>query len=160
LVVAAVGVLGLALYYAARDYRVYTVRTGSMQPTIPIGSAVVVRRGSVRIGQVITFHVPNGSGLETHRLIAIRPDGNFVTKGDGNPTPDVSELAPKAVLGHVVAAPRRVGAWMDFLLHSWQGFVFDTLALCSVAVLLSGGERGGRHRRGGRTGRATPAYSD
>ena len=43
----------LALYLTgAVPYRVYVVHTGSMSPTIPSRSAVVVREGSYHVGQV------------------------------------------------------------------------------------------------------------
>ena len=94
-------------------YQVYVVHTGSMSPTIPSKSAVVVKKGAYHVGQVITFDGVNG--LETHRLIARKSDGTLVTKGDANRTPDPGTLRPSQVVGGVVAAPRMLGYWLVYL---------------------------------------------
>jgi signal peptidase len=97
----------------ALPYRVYVVHTGSMSPTIPSTSAVVVRVGEYHVGQVVSFETPDG--VVTHRLKAIRSDGVITTKGDANATADPYELTTKAIVGQVVASPRMVGYWLVFL---------------------------------------------
>ena len=37
-------------------YQMYIVHTGSMSPTIPSRSAVIVKKGAYSLGQVIAFH--------------------------------------------------------------------------------------------------------
>ena len=77
-------------------YRVYTVLSGSMTPTIPVGAQVVVLKvdaSEIRVGDIITFDRPSNPGvLITHRVIAVEPDGQggsqWVTKGDANSIPD------------------------------------------------------------------------
>jgi signal peptidase len=77
-------------------YRVYTVLSGSMQPTIPIGAQVVVLKVNaldIRVGDIITFDRPSNPGvLVTHRVIQVEPDGRggtqWITKGDHNSVPD------------------------------------------------------------------------
>ena len=77
-----------------------TVLTGSMRPTIPPGSTIVVKpiedlteTRNIGLGDVITF-MPEADNpmLVTHRVIAVHleSDGNysFSTKGDNNPSPD------------------------------------------------------------------------
>jgi signal peptidase len=94
-VLAAALVLVLDVAPRFLPYRAYTVLGGSMAPTIPRGSEVVlrpVRADRLRIGDVITFRKPGGTGtLVTHRIVRIeRSDGRrvFVTKGDANGLPD------------------------------------------------------------------------
>ena len=78
------------------SYRVYTVLSGSMEPTIPVGAQVVVVKvdaAQIRVGDIITFDRPNNPGvLITHRVIAVEPDGKggsqWITKGDHNSIPD------------------------------------------------------------------------
>ena len=67
-------------------YRIFVVHTGSMTPTIPSRSAVIVREGSYHVGQVISFESPNG--IVTHRLVARNAQGLLTTKGDANRTAD------------------------------------------------------------------------
>ncbi len=77
-------------------YRVYTVLSGSMEPTIPVGAQVVVLKVSadeIRVGDIITFDRPSNPGvLVTHRVITVEPDGKggtqWITKGDHNSVPD------------------------------------------------------------------------
>lgn len=90
-----------------------TVLTGSMTPTIPIGSQVVVERvhtnadlTKIQPGQIITFLPQPDSGLTvTHRIVAktTDPDGTIRvrTKGDANNAEDPWELTSKQVRGKV-----------------------------------------------------------
>jgi signal peptidase len=76
-------------------YKALVVYSGSMEPTIPVGSVVIltpVQAGDVKVNDVITFQRPdNRAELVTHRVIAIEtgPQGKaFVTKGDANNSAD------------------------------------------------------------------------
>ncbi|MHB1491705.1 MAG: signal peptidase I [Cellulomonas sp.] len=109
-VLLALGVV-IALIYTL-PYKVYVVHTGSMSPTIPSRSAVVVNAGHYRVGQVATF-THNGE-LITHRLVARNADGTLSTKGDGNSSNDPWTIAPASVIGGVVTAPRMVGWWIVY----------------------------------------------
>ena len=77
-------------------YRVITVLSGSMRPTMPPGSLVVSAPEpvtSLRVGQVITFQAPTEQHqVVTHRVIQIIRQGDVTkirTKGDANASPDV-----------------------------------------------------------------------
>ncbi len=113
----AVGLLLAALLVVlgshALPYRVYVIHTGSMSPTIPSTSAVLVHVGEYRVGQVVSFETANG--VVTHRLIAVESGGAIVTQGDANPTPDPYRLTTRSIVGGVVAAPRTVGYWLVFM---------------------------------------------
>lgn len=71
-----------------------TVPTGSMEPTIPKGSAILVERQAVadiQVGDVIVFAAPETGTMTVHRVIEVgETDGarTFTTKGDNNPGPD------------------------------------------------------------------------
>ncbi len=97
IVIVLVGLVFLALVVGPMllPYRLFTVATGSMAPTLPVGSVIVLRpvdSSAVKIGDIITFHRPdNPAILVTHRVMAIEDQGGqpvFVTKGDANGTPD------------------------------------------------------------------------
>jgi signal peptidase I len=58
--------IGLALVAALMilhdDVRYYRITSGSMQPTLSIGSRVAVEAGvSVRVGEIVAFHPPAGA---------------------------------------------------------------------------------------------------
>lgn len=86
-------------------YSIYSVETGSMVPTLPIGCYIVTRvpddPSGLPIGTVITFHTTLGSTY-THRIIEVLNEGGvkYRTKGD-NPqnSPDLELVTPDRVLG-------------------------------------------------------------
>jgi signal peptidase I len=106
------------------------VYTPSMYPTIPPGSMIFVEhKSSYHVGEVIEFHA-NGL-VWAHRLIAIKPNGDLVTKGD-NPAsrPDVfvPPLRMNDIIGKVVYAPKFLGFPQLFVHHpayAWRWFVFE-----------------------------------
>jgi signal peptidase I len=94
------------------------VTTASMYPTIPPGSEIFVSHEQhYHAGQVIEFRA-NGL-VWAHRLIEIKSDGEFVTKGD-NPlnSPDVfvPPLTQADVIGTVTHAPKWLG-FPELILH-------------------------------------------
>jgi signal peptidase len=72
-------------------YRVVTVLSGSMQPSMPIGSMIVdtpMPRTAVRPGQVITYQTPLADHrVVSHRVVRVTQNGDHpivTTKGDAN----------------------------------------------------------------------------
>ena len=72
-------------------YRTFTVLSGSMEPTIPVGSLIVDRpvdASELAAGDVVTFHPPgHGDKLVSHRVVRVEETdkGRFlVTRGDAN----------------------------------------------------------------------------
>jgi signal peptidase I len=85
-----------------------TVLTGSMEPTIPAGSVVLVEPrepAEVEIGDVITFQPAPNATFVTHRVVDARFDASgrrvLTTRGDANPTPDREPVAEDGVAGVV-----------------------------------------------------------
>jgi len=103
----------VVLATGAIPYKVYVIHTGSMTPTIPPGSAVIVHEGHYQIGQVVTF-TENGLTV-THRLVSINAQGLTTTKGDANATVDPWHVPKSQIVGGVVAAPRYLGYWITYL---------------------------------------------
>jgi len=108
--------VAVALGFAVRGiltHQFYAVATGSMSPTIPTKSLVVVDPGHYQLGEPITF--THKGALITHRYVGVNADGTLVTKGDANRTPDPFEVRPADVLGGVVASPAQLGYWLVYL---------------------------------------------
>lgn len=90
-----------------------SVLSGSMEPTIPTGSMVVVAPiegeedlAALSTGDVITFMPrPDDPTLVTHRVISqgVRTDGStvFTTQGDANGAPDRAPVEAQQVRGVV-----------------------------------------------------------
>ena len=75
----------------ALGYRTFAVLSGSMEPAISGGDAVVdesIPPGAARVGDVVTFKDPSREGqLVTHRVRSVRRRGEtvaLITKGDAN----------------------------------------------------------------------------
>ena len=76
-------------------YRTETVLSGSMKPYFSPGDIVVVTPEAtrdVRVGQVISYHIPVGDHhVQSHRVIKVVRGGDHPlvrTKGDANAAPD------------------------------------------------------------------------
>lgn len=76
----------------------YGIVSGSMEPTIPVGSLAFVDIGdrSPEVRDVVAFRA--GDQVVTHRVIDVSLDG-YVTKGDANETRDPNVLQGSQVLG-------------------------------------------------------------
>jgi signal peptidase I len=130
-------------------YRVATVLSGSMSPTMDAGSMVFSTpesASSVAVGQVITFKLPTDDHrVETHRVIEVvkgGPEPVVRTKGDANPAPDPWQAkldgstslwrarfaVPK--LGYLVQALR--GPWFRAILTLLAPALF--LSVCLAAI--------------------------
>jgi signal peptidase I len=92
---ALVGLFGVAVTATAAraDIRPLVVRSGSMAPTVPAGSMVLVQRVSaeaLRPGDVVAVDRPDGARV-MHRIVAIYRSGPMpalTLKGDANDDPD------------------------------------------------------------------------
>jgi len=144
--------LALALAgFVAREtgnlpYRLYVVHTGSMIPTIPPESAVVVREGDYHVGQVISFE--EHGEVVSHRLLAVHPDGTITTKGDGNRTADPWHLPTGNIIGGVVAAPPRLGFLLTYLRLPVGAASILLALLCLWQIWGLAGELSGERPRG------------
>lgn len=81
-----------------------TVLSGSMEPTVPTGSQVVVEplegeddAAGLSTGDVVTFMPhPDDPTLVTHRIVGVAVDGgghrSFTTRGDSNAVPDADPV--------------------------------------------------------------------
>jgi len=86
----------------------YTILSGSMSPRIQPGDVVVaspVATDDVRRGMVVTFRNPaqpdphRPKAVLTHRVAAVRPDGQLITRGDANQSDDSTPVPADDVLG-------------------------------------------------------------
>ncbi|WP_345346859.1 signal peptidase I [Rhodococcus olei] len=87
----------------------YTVLTGSMRPTYPPGTLIVVKPQdptTLGVGDAITFQKESGNPeVVTHRIIESRQNSKgertFVTQGDANPSRDQNPVVMEQVRGKV-----------------------------------------------------------
>lgn len=109
LLVLALGAITIAVPAAVGGMPL-SVLTGSMRPTYPPGTLVVIKPAApeeIGVGDVITFQIESGKpAVATHRVIARSTDSGtgevrFTTQGDANNTPDAEPVQPVQVRGKV-----------------------------------------------------------
>ncbi|MFD4994232.1 signal peptidase I [Cellulosimicrobium cellulans] len=121
----------------------YTVLTGSMRPTYPPGTMVVVRPVElerVAPGDVVTYQLVSGRpGVVTHRVVAVGVGADdervLTTQGDANAAPDPEPVRPVQVRGTVVYAVPLLG-WVS---SAVSGDARRTVAVVAAAGLLGWG---------------------
>ncbi|MGI9609769.1 MAG: signal peptidase I [Acidimicrobiia bacterium] len=79
----------------APGWRSSVLTTDSMRPSIAAGDVVILKdHNGIGLGpsSVVLFEDPAGGSPITHRIVALRDDGSYVTKGDANARPDSSPV--------------------------------------------------------------------
>ena len=141
-VLVALVVLLALLLVGARLFglRVYTVLSGSMEPTYHTGSLIYVRKVdpyTIEEGQPITFMLDENT-VATHRVVGVVPDEDdptvirFRTKGDANEAEDGSLVHYKNVIGTPVFSIPYLGYVANYIQHPPGMYV----AISAGAVLL------------------------
>lgn len=106
-------------------FRVFAVRSGSMEPAIQTGSIVLVKQqASYALNDVITFLARSRVDLKesgatiTHRIVGRSIDTDteqvFITQGDANEEPDGALVTSNKVLGKTVLSIPYIGYVVNF----------------------------------------------
>lgn len=134
--IAFTALLGLCLTFVAirvLGYGSFIVTGGSMEPTIHLGSLVIVQPvdpHAVQIGDVITFQ--QYGQTTTHRVIAIGQSSTgltFKTKGDANTAADPEDKTFPGEVGVVRLATPGIGYAALYIQAYWR------LALTLISAL-------------------------
>lgn len=97
------------------DFRSFVVLTGSMEPSIPVGSMIYTQpKPSYEVGEVITF-IDKEKRTVTHRITAKQANDIYVTRGDANNKADNDTVLQDNVLGAVFFQLPEVGKYINFL---------------------------------------------
>ena len=116
----------------------YTVISGSMEPTYPVGSLLYVQKvdpTTLQEGDPVTYYMSGGQ-VVTHRVIEVVENPSvgvcYRTKGDANNIADSSLLKYTQVIGRPVMAIPWLGYVSWFIQHPPGTYV----AIAAVMVLL------------------------
>lgn len=91
---------------------VLKVITGSMEPSIYEGDYIFLEKTDadmLKKGDIIAFYSEDPAIYDmpnTHRIIDVRSDGTFVTKGDANEIKDSIPVKPERVIGKYTGRAR------------------------------------------------------
>lgn len=92
------------VFSLASGVKLYTVQTGSMAPTYPIGTILIVepvKFEDLNSGDTITFNISGGS-VVTHRIVSVDSEKKTIqTKGDNNNVTDSAPVSYDNVIGRV-----------------------------------------------------------
>lgn len=105
------GMTLLSTFNTKLTTNLFVVQSGSMQPTISVGSLVVVKKDdNYANGDIITFFgskvktIPP-QGLTTHRIVEVKKIAlgeEYVTRGDANNATDSSKVRKEQIVGKVI----------------------------------------------------------
>lgn len=121
---------------------VFTVLSGSMEPTYHVGSLIYVKDVdpfTLEEGDVITFLLDENT-VATHRIAGIVPDEEdpsvirFRTKGDANDTEDGSLVHYKNVVGTPVFTIPKLGYFADYIQHPPGMYI--AISVAAIVLLL------------------------
>jgi signal peptidase len=116
-------------------YEILVVRGGSMEPTISVGSLLLIDTSDrdPRAGDIVTFREPSGQ-VVTHRVVRQSRKG-IVTRGDANAANDLGRRSRDEVVGTARTWVPVMGYVVRFL---QQPVVFLALLLSTGGVLIWG----------------------
>lgn len=137
--VALVMLLAVAVLFAPHlGWQVDKVLSGSMSPTLGVGSAAVTRPAepqAIRLGDIITYRSPRNGELTTHRVVGIEESSPllFQTRGDANEDPDPYLVPAANIAGKVVFDVPLLGYAADFV-RTPLGFIL-MLGIPGMAII-------------------------
>lgn len=119
--------------------QIYTVISGSMEPTYHVGSLIYVKKvdpSTLKIKDPITFELSDKT-IATHRIIEIIKDEEtntykFRTKGDANEDVDANLVEPNKVLGKALFTVPYLGYLATYI----QSYPGNIVAICTAIALL------------------------
>ena len=120
----------------------YTVLTGSMEPSVPVGSVVyakAIEPSLLEAGDIVVFYDGRNDIPVTHRVVENQTeDSQIITKGDANDTNDITPIPYQNVIGKVVLHLPALGHLLA-LLGTLMGkaaalaFILGGFLLCEVS---------------------------
>jgi len=123
-------------------FSVFRVLTGSMEPEIPEGALLLVRKtdtDTIQIGDVISFFSPDPTlegAVNTHRVVDIQTENGekiFYTKGDANVLEDTYPVRADMVVGKAVHVSTGLGKAVAVLANP---LVFGSVILLPLLAIL------------------------
>lgn len=117
---------------------VYTVLSGSMEPTYHTGSVIYVKpceAEEVQVGDPITFVLNEDLVVATHRVVDKDDvEGKFYTKGDANAAADGAPVLYENLIGKPVFSVPYLGYVADYVQNPPGTYV--AVVVCCVLLML------------------------
>ncbi len=128
------GLFLAAHFTGSLPFQVYIVSSGSMSPTIPTGSLVlVVPQRVYRVGDIVSFRPSdNAKSTTTHRIVG-SSEGFFKVAGDANNQPDPGLVPNSAVVGSVRWTLPAVG-YLSAWAKTPRGFILFIIVPATIII--------------------------
>lgn len=127
---------------ALLGYEIYNVTSGSMEPTLPVGSVIYVKPvepETVQSGDIIAYYVD--AVVVTHRVVENRfVEGEFVTKGDANEMEDFTNTHYRDLIGVVMYHFPFLGDYLMIYSNPITKIYLMVLAFCGVMFNILAGQ--------------------
>ncbi|SFQ07002.1 signal peptidase, endoplasmic reticulum-type [Lachnospiraceae bacterium XBB1006] len=119
------------------NFEIFTVLSGSMEPTYHVGSVVYINKNvkadAIKVKDPIAFHLENGE-IATHRVVKVdKENQQFVTKGDANNAEDIKPIPFKQLIGKAVFTIPLIG-YISANIRTTKGIIACTI--CVIIVIL------------------------
>lgn len=131
---------------------IYAVISGSMEPAIPTGSLVLVKAvedSTVEVDDVIAYYSDSDNGaIITHRVVDNQViSGQFITKGDANPSNDPTPVDYDRYIGKVIFSVKYLGYIASFLDQTAGKIAVVSVVLIAVLLNLLGDTLNGKKKQ-------------
>lgn len=129
---------GMFLFLHLRGMEPFVIVSGSMEPSIPTGSMVVVDtnlKGTEKEGDAVAYKLQDGP-VVVHRLAEITEDGSYLMKGDANNASDMEQISPSQVVGRVSRVLPKAGYAARYFIRT-QGVPVGSIAAVFGMVFLN-----------------------
>ena len=117
-------------------YEIYNVVSGSMEPEIPVGSAIYVHAEApeqIAEGDIIAFQ--SGDSVIAHRVVRNQTvEGSFTTKGDANADQDMNPVSYDELIGRVTFHIPMLGEFMTILTGTVGKIYLLIFAACGAML--------------------------
>ncbi len=123
-------------YFDFFGYSVFSVATGSMEPTLKQNDVILIKKkDSYKVDDIVTFK--SDDSYVTHRIIS-KKGNDIITKGDANNTKDVG-IKEEDIIGKVIKIYSNAGIWQKvFTTPQIIIMIFVTLILFDFAFSYKG----------------------
>lgn len=122
-------------------YTVYNIVSGSMEPEIPIGSAIFVKGidpSELVADDVIAFY--DGGSVVAHRVVANQiVEGHLTTKGDANDVEDMNAVDYDEVIGRVDKHVDMLGSYLSIFATTIGKIYMICFAACGAMLNMLAG---------------------
>ena len=124
--------------YDVFGYRAYLIRSGSMEPTIHVQDAVIIKELDKYQKDDIVAYIYDSHNIFVHRIIEeYTEDGKtmYLTKGDFNNAADDKLVAPSQIQGKVVGRIPNIGKAITYIQSNFIILIAIIIALAAIIIV-------------------------